>query len=755
MRGNQDPDVLSRSAVSALSNVSQSPSPLFLDIPEQQTISLRLLFRIVCNRRWLILAVVLAAMTATAIATLKQKPVYRAVGTIEIEMPKSTYTRVQDFFPVANVPENYLQTQSKIVSSGQLAGSVMSQLGLDNRPDFASSGSRWARNRSFQERLKVELVKGSRLIQVAFELEDPVLAANVVNRLMSLYIEQIQANWSETASGASGWLLNQLQESGAALDASRETLRRFERENKLLSVNPDRERLMNIDSERLQQLQQELTRVESSRIEKESIHRLVQAGETHLLQDILLEESLSKEAGLSRQLAELSAKFGPNFPRIQRLQADLAEARKISRAERERLARKAEAEYRSAAEQEALIRDSVERQRKKVEGGSEELMEYSLLSRQVELDQQVYEGFLQKSQEASTATNLRTVNARIVDRAEPPARSTHPGLLRNLMLGLPMGLIVGVGIALAQDFLRETFKSAAEIESYLEFPLLATVPMVKKFDLSASPNGTRKCWRLPGGARRDVKPGMGQWFRLDRDGCNHNELSEAIRNLRTSLVFGLEERTHQAILFTSSIPSEGKTTISSNVSIALAQLGKRVLMIDGDLRRPNLHRIFPVPNHSGLSDVLQGHCRWTDAMQLSDVPGLDILACGSIPANPTELLSGHRMRRIIEEAKTQYDVVIIDSPTLLNMADSRILAACADHVVLVVSSRATPKTLVKQACAALRGINTAILGVVLNQSEVRHSEYANYAYPVPDRHGDAPVAGGPGVGEEQAQSIGA
>jgi capsular exopolysaccharide synthesis family protein len=183
------------------------------------------------------------------------------------------------------------------------------------------------------------------------------------------------------------------------------------------------------------------------------------------------------------------------------------------------------------------------------------------------------------------------------------------------------------------------------------------------------------------------------------------------------------------------VPSEGKTTISSNISISLTQLGKKILMIDGDLRRPCLHRVFSLPNHAGLSEYLQEVCGWEGVVQSSNIPGLDIITCGERPQNPAELLSSGRMRSIIEHAKRRYDLVVVDSPTLLNMADSRILASYVDGVVLIVRSRATPKLLAKQACDNVRGADATIVGVVLNHLEIGDSEYSYsyYGYPQKDR----------------------
>jgi polysaccharide biosynthesis transport protein len=710
------------------------PSLLFAT-PDDR-VPLRLYLRVIWNRRWLILAVVLATITLIAIRTMRQKPVYKAVGTLEIEMPAKSVPSIQDMFPSANVPESYLQTQSKILSSGQLTSQVMDKLNMSSGPETGPSSSRWSEQLTFQNRLNVQVVKGSQLVQVAFESEDPSLAAKVVNQLMALYIKQIQDDRFETASGASTWLQGQLKETKAKLDESMDTLRRYEREHQLLSVDPDRERLMNIDGERLEQLQKELATVEAIRIEKEAIHRRVQAGDTQMLESGFLEDNQKKEADLEGKLAEISNKFGPNFPQVQRTQAELKGVRRILATEKERLSRESEAVYQSAVEQETLTRKEIEEQRKKVSGGTVQVMQDNILKRDVDLNQQAYEGLLQKLQEATTTASLKTVSARIVDPADPPAVSSYPGLGRNLGLGLMFGLTLAIGIALAEELLRDTIKTPGEVEFDLNVPLLGVVPAVSKMMIQGSPDAKRNGFRVRDQGRRSTdKPESGHWFRLDRDGSNYNELSEAIRNLRTSIMFALEGKGPQSVLFSSSVPSEGKTTISSNISISLTQLGKKILMIDGDLRRPCLHRVFSLPNQAGLSEYLQEVCEWKDVVRPSNVPGLDLIVCGERPLNPAELLSSDRMRRIIEQAKLRYDLVVVDSPTLLNMADSRILASTVDSVVLIVRSRATPKVLAKQACANVRGADATIIGAVLNQLEIGDSEYSYSYYGYPKKTG--------------------
>jgi succinoglycan biosynthesis transport protein ExoP len=693
-----------------------------------ERLALRSRLRIIWNRRWLISAITLTIVVMTGVRTIKQKPVYQAVGILEIEMPRESSVGIQDFFPSLYVLPSYLETQSKIITSAPLTNQLADQSDPGGTPDSSTAEVRSSKLSFSQSRLKVKPVEGAHLVQVSYDSEDPTMAASIVNRLMSLYVKQNQKELFDAANEASGWLGDQIKLAKTRLDDSMETLRRFEREHEMLSVSPDHERLMSIDGERLQQLQQELAAIESTRIQKEPIYRHVAAGDAQLLESSLLVEKVKKENELESQLGRLSVKFGPNFPQVQRTQSELAEVRSAIATERDTLSKNVVAEYQSALQQEELLRSEVEAQRKKVGGGTDQLMQDNMLKRDVDLNQQAYEGLLQKLQEATTRASLKSPTAKVVDPAEPPAVSSHPGLARNLVLSLLVGLTLGVGIALTENVLRDTINTASEVELDLNLPLLGVVPFVDKLMTGASVDAKLNSFHLhPQNSGSNGKRTLWKRFRHGRNNWSHSNLSEAISNLRASLLFALEHDKPHAVLFSSPLASEGKTTISSKTAISLTEIGKKVLIIEGDLRRPSLHKVFSVSNRAGISEYLQGVCEWNDVVQSSSVPGLDIIICGERPENPAMLLSSDRMRRVIEQAKLRYDFVVLDSAILLNMADSRILASYVDGVVLIVKSRLTPKLVAKEACANLRGANARIVGAVLNQLAISDSDYS-YSY---------------------------
>jgi len=218
------------------------------------------------------------------------------------------------------------------------------------------------------------------------------------------------------------------------------------------------------------------------------------------------------------------------------------------------------------------------------------------------------------------------------------------------------------------------------------------------------------------------------WYRIDSGGQQYSSMAEAFRSLRTSVLLSTAEHPPRSLLVTSSQPGEGKTTISTNLSISLAQLGRRVLLIDGDLRRPCIHRAFKLSSATGVVSYLTGQREWRTVVQSAGIPGLDILPCGPVPPNPAELLSSESMRTLIREAMQEYDSVLLDSPPLLNVADSRILVSLVEGVVLVVKGGVTPREMVQHAQANTRSVGGNIIGVVLNNLDVRSENYYYYRY---------------------------
>jgi len=442
-------------------------------------------------------------------------------------------------------------------------------------------------------------------------------------------------------------------------------------------------------------------------------------------------------AQLKREYADLSTTFTPEYYRVKQVQNQINEIEEVLARERERAAKQITNDYRAAVQREALLRQAFGNQEEQANLIAEKSVQYNILRREVDTNKQLYEGLLGRLKLAGVSAGLKASNIRIVDPAAPPDWPAKPRVLLNLALAVVLGLGMGVGAAFLQEHLDNTLKRSEDVERFLHVPALALIPSIESL------NGRRggiygiygRSKMLAGGVRASSKPTalvpkaqVPRWYRIDTQGEQHMALSEAFRTLRTSVLLSTADRPPRALLVTSSQPGEGKTTISANLAISLAQLGRRVLLIDGDMRRPCIHRAFQVKEGAGLVSYLTGQRAWQEAVQTTRVPGLDVLVCGPIPPNPAELLSSDRMRLLIREVVGEYDFVVLDSPPLLNVADSRVLATLVEGVVLVVKGGATPRELVQRAQSNIRDVGAHVIGVVLNNLDVRADDYYYYRY---------------------------
>jgi len=721
--------------------------------------NLRMYWRVLHKRRWTVLSVFFVLFTVVLLGTLKQKPIYRAEALLEIEKENPNILTLQELFALETVSDTYLETQYKILRSATLARRVIDQFRLDALPEFNPRASQRApadsqgavRNQAlaggeaerdtqgyqmalarFHDQLSVEPVKRSRLVQISFDSQNPELAARVVNGLASHYIEQnLEVRW-EATQRASEWLSEQLVQLKARLEKSENELQTYARENGLLFLETEKGAPENIVNERLRQLQEELTRAQAARYEKESLYRLVQAGDDESLPGVadskLLQDLAVRLAELRREQALLGTTFTPDYPRVIQLQNQINAMEAVRKRERDHAAERITNDYLAAARRETLVRQAFEEQQKQANVIAGRSVQYNILKREVETNKQLYEGLLQRLKEAGISSGLKASNIRIVDSAEPPKKPARPSLLLNLALAVVLGLGLGVGAAFVQEHLDNSLKTSEDVERFLGLPALALIPAVESLDGRQGSVYGRHGAKLLGSGHNASATVPPRWYRIDGTSEQHSALGEAFRSLRTSVLLSTADRPPRTLLVTSSQPSEGKTTISVNLAISLAQLGQRVLLIDGDMRRPNVRKVFELENNLGLVSCLAGQQNWRAAVQPSGMENLDALVSGPVPPNPAELLSSERMRAVLGEAKTEYHFVVVDSPPLLNVADSRILAALVEGVVLVVKGGATPREMVQRAQAYVQDVGANLIGVVLNNLDVRSSDGYYYKY---------------------------
>ncbi len=709
-------------------------------------------WRVIKKRRWIVLSVLLVIVTIVTVRMYQLPVVYEATGRIIInpQLPLRVTREKETGADLSSNDAQYLETQQNVLRSRELARRVIEVLQLERHPEFADITTRVPdpdRRRvllidRFLANLKVELVRNTRVVAVTYSAHDPQLAARAVNELFTQYGEYMLEARSDSTRKATEWLQEQLALLRDRAEKAQEELVRYSRENEIVQLSENQ----TITVERLADLNRRLIEAETDRIRAETLYRLSREGEVDALPPVLADPQVqalnARLAELRQELAQLNVEYQPTHPRVARVREQIAEAERQLALAKRRILANLEAEYKAAVRRESDLRAALERQRAETLRQNERAIELSLRKREVEVTTQLYEGLLEKLNDVKLLSTLTTTNVQVLDKAEVPLRPARPRKLFNIGLSVLIGLVLGVGLALFVEYLDNTVKSAEDVDRLLGLPVLGLVPALESLE--------RKRWSaLPRvhRAREEGRP-------ILISQRQRSSFAEAFRTLRTSVLLSHAEHPPRTILFTSSGPGEGKTTTAVNTAISLAQMGARVLLIDGDLRKPGLHKALNVKNHPGLSAYLTRPLEVDAVVLHQPTENLFVIPAGAIPPNPSELLGSAKMRELIAQVSERYDFVLVDSPPA-STPDALVLSALVDGVILIIRCGETPRELVHRAHQALLDVNARIFGVVLNRVDVTQDEYSYYYYRyyyAGDREVEEPA---PAIAEDRSPSEGA
>jgi succinoglycan biosynthesis transport protein ExoP len=693
------------------------------------------------KHQWLIVSFLLAVVTVVTIATFRLQPVYEATTRIEIDRESSNFLPFagNDPYDLYQDLEDYIETQSKILVSETLATQTIKSLNLDQDPRFGgrphsetlevAAPKNGAQSPplalgAFLGSLAVKRVPNSRLLDVTFATTDPKLAAAIVNAHVNNFIEQNFRSRYEATTQASNWLANQLDELKGKVEASEDARIKYERDNQIWTIDEKQD----VTTQKLADLNRELTGAQADRINKEAIYQLAQAGNYDAIPAVrespVLQASLKRQGELSDEYTEALNQYGPKFPKVLRIEAQLKEITQAIDSEKKSIGTQIQAEYQGSRQRELLLKQALDQQKNETASMADKMVQYNILKRDAEANKQLYDGLLQKLKEAGITAGLRSSNIRVVDPALIPTGPSRPNKSRNITLAVLVGLIGGMGLALLREYLDNTVKNPDDVESLSRLPSLAVVPA-----FSSSDGGHR-------GRLQRLLRGPGNGFHERVALLSHSEpqsqISEAFRALRTSLLLSQADRPPQVILVTSALPHEGKTTAAVNIGVTLAQLGDRTLLVDGDLRKPGISRALHMADgkHAGLSSYLAG----VTALDVVTVPhplisNLHAIPTGPIPPNSADLLSSHRLAEMVRELRKRYKFIVIDSPPIMAATDAVILSALVDGVLLVVRSGETPKEAFTRTRDLLNSVKSHVLGVVLNAVDSSSPDYyRSYRY---------------------------
>jgi polysaccharide biosynthesis transport protein len=430
---------------------------------------------------------------------------------------------------------------------------------------------------------------------------------------------------------------------------------------------------------------------------------------------------LKRRTEVFTEYAAALNQYGPNFPRVQRLQAQVKEFDQLIETEKKNVMNRTENDYRAARQRELLLTEALDKQKAETNQQAERLVQYNILKREAEANKQLYEGLLTKLKEAGISAGLRSSNIRVVDPAMIPSSPARPAKTRNIALSFLVGLVGGIGLALMREYLDNTIKTPDDIELITKLPSLAVVPAFE------GANRKSRAMRLLRGA--PVNGNQAQ-IELFSHYLPKSQISEAFRALRTALLLSQAEHPPQVILVTSALPREGKTTAAANLAVTLAQLGDRTVLVDGDLRKPGVSRVLSLTDekYAGLSSYLAGVSN-LDLVTIHHpaIENLSAIPTGPLPPNPADLLSSHRMKEAIAELRKRYKFIVIDTPPILAVTDAVILSVQADGVLLVVRSGKTSKEAFMRTRDLLASVKSRVLGVVLNAVDSSSPDY-HYSY---------------------------
>jgi polysaccharide biosynthesis transport protein len=695
------------------------------------------------HKRMMGISVLLGGLVAL-IVSLMMTPMYRARTSIEVQ-------NIQEPFSTQRVTaqDPTLLTHAQLLQTGPLLDRTIEKLNVKPQSQIQVRGplvslrrllhiSEPAEATSWSTALltasatvTVTNPRDSRVLVIQSDSPNPQAAASFANALAQQYVESTKEQRWESYETTSDWMSRAQQDLKAKVEESERRLAEFAKSKGLVMTGGSQ----NISEDRLLQIQQELLRASADRITKQSVYESSLSNPNESLPSVLdsgpMAQYQAKIADLRRELAELSATLTPAHYRSQRVKAQIEELEAARERERTNIISRIKIEYDSAAKRETELRREFARQSSVLSNQSDDLIQYNILLREAETNKKLYESALQQGKEASVASAMRTSNVRVIDPALVPRAARRPNLPVNLALGILGGLFcgaIGVVISSRMDASVQSpglFEAQLNLRELGVIPAATTDPAIKAL-LTSPREGSPK--RLLGQSENEPADCLElvTWRRKP------SIISEAFRSTMTSILFSGENGDRPRVLvITSASPQEGKSTVVTNLAIALAEINKRVLIIDGDMRLPRLHNVFNVSNAFGLTDILHERKPIHEYVEESlikktHIPDLYVLPAGPARTNLSRLLHSTRMKDLVTRFRNTFDMVLIDSAPVLNVPDARILARSSDAVVLVIRAHRTAQDAALAAANCFVEDGRRILGTILNDWNPKMSTYGPY-----------------------------
>ncbi len=688
-------------------------------------------WRILLKRKWTVLIAAVAVVGVAAIVSVRTTPVYDSSVRISFASSQSSNILTTSASQAIQISGADLETQSRIIQATSLAKRVIDKLHLDQNSEFAEVPAKPLTPRQrvvrdellllrYRLNLRVAQVPGTSLIDIRFSSSNPQLSADVANAIAATFIEQNIRSRFEGTVQASEWLSKQLANLQVKVEESQARLLDYQKAHNIFGDDKQ-----NITLEKLNDLNRQLTQAEVERILKNTIYQsAAKSGlDTAVLQDAVLSALRQQQAELQAQLAQLSNQFGSAYPKVQEAQSRLVQMEKSYQEQLAIVKRKLYSDYEAAEKREQLLRAALESQKAETEKLGEDAIQFRILRQEADSNRMLYDGLLQKLNEASLMAGLNSSNITIIDPARPPLGPSRPNVPRNLGFALLIGILGGVAGAFALEALDSTVRTPEQAERITGVPAIGLIPAYESVSKEGMQASRFSLFRKTP-TRATATPMSKIAFLQPK-----SEISEAYRALRTSILLSSVGHPPGCILVTSSLPQDGKTVTSINTAIVLAQQGKRVLLVDADLRRPSVHKGLDIPRPKlGLTNVLTGGCQPEDAIISCMQPNLFVLPAGPLAPQPSELLSSALMRDLLAKWRLEYDHIVVDSPPVLSVTDAVLLSVTVDVVLFVARSGQTTNAALRRSRELLEYVKAPVMGLVINAINLDSPDYYYYYY---------------------------
>jgi len=737
-------------AVTRAFPVPQPPLTLEAEFEEQTPhVPLTHYLWILRRQAWKIAAFVVAAVLSTWIVSLRLTPIYESTVSIDIDRQVPTGVLGEEATRSAsNDADQFIATQVKLIESDSVLRPVVDKFNLRKAEDDALEEAVDQSAASLEapiilKHLKITRPPNTYILQISYRSSNRALAADVANEIALSYLAHTYRIRYKATASLSDFMERQLEELKAKMEKSSAAVAQFERE--LNVINPEQK--TSILSARLLELNSEYTKTQADRVKKEAAYNSVRGGTLEAAQVSTQGEALKRLTenlnDAQEKFAEVKNHYGLNHPEFKKAQSRVQELESQLASTEASVRERVEVEYREAVNREAILASAVQETKSEFDHLNARSFEYQTLKREADGDKNLYEELVRKIREAGINASFQNSSIRVADPARPGLKPVFPKIWLNLLLAFLSSTFLAVAVAVLSDVLDNTVRDPDQVTRLMKTEVIGSLPAVKNWRRRLSPinahsngfhangvptNGMHSNGHLNGASLNGKSRGKDLSVVADVGYAALSTYEEAIRTLRNSILLTDFDRRLRSILLTSASPSEGKSTVAAHLAATHAGQGKRTLLIDGDLRRPSVHRLYQVPNSVGLSNVLLQQISWRDALvRMPEPAGLDILPAGPSTRRASDLI-GTGLAELVEEAAREYDLVVLDAPPLLGFAEPLQMASAVDGVIVVARAGNTSRTALSSVVTTLARLRANLVGVVLNEVHGEISPGYYYSY---------------------------